>query len=209
MALKIISRSEAKNLGLKRYYTGKPCKRGHISERWVGGDCIICSRENTRKSHKKNIHKRRDYAKKYRKENNEAYKKFRRKKYKNNPEPQKARSIKNYYKDLEASRKKQRQRYKKNPEAYKLSARNRKARIKNSEGSHTLEDVKKIKKQQKHKCVYYNTCIKYNFHIDHIYPLAMGGSNYPENLQILCPACNLSKGAKDPIKFSQENGFLL
>ena len=34
------------------------------------------------------------------------------------------------------------------------------------------------------------------FHIDHIEPVAHGGSNDPENLTVACAPCNLSKGAK-------------
>jgi hypothetical protein len=34
------------------------------------------------------------------------------------------------------------------------------------------------------------------FHCDHITPLSRGGSNLPENIQILCPACNMAKGAR-------------
>jgi hypothetical protein len=38
-----ISREEAKARGLKRYYTGKPCKHGHITERRViGKKCRGC-----------------------------------------------------------------------------------------------------------------------------------------------------------------------
>lgn len=33
--MKIITRTEAATSGLKRYYTGKSCKHGHDSERWV------------------------------------------------------------------------------------------------------------------------------------------------------------------------------
>ena len=44
--MKIISREEAKNQGLKRYFTGEPCKNGHISERWVTQkNCIQCKIE--------------------------------------------------------------------------------------------------------------------------------------------------------------------
>ncbi|OKN43494.1 hypothetical protein AM421_002853 [Klebsiella pneumoniae] len=33
--MEIITRVEAAKAGLKRYYTGKQCKHGHDSERWV------------------------------------------------------------------------------------------------------------------------------------------------------------------------------
>jgi 5-methylcytosine-specific restriction endonuclease McrA len=32
--------------------------------------------------------------------------------------------------------------------------------------------------------------------VDHIRPLAKGGSSNPANLQLLCPACNKKKGSK-------------
>src|SRR5258707_2011083 len=39
----IISRSEAKAKGLKRYFTGEPCKRGHIAERLISDcTCVQC-----------------------------------------------------------------------------------------------------------------------------------------------------------------------
>lgn len=42
--LKIITRMEAATSGLKRYYTGKRCKHGHDSERYVyNGHCVECA----------------------------------------------------------------------------------------------------------------------------------------------------------------------
>lgn len=42
----VISRSDAISAGLNRYFTGVPCKKGHISHRSVVGRvCIECSRE--------------------------------------------------------------------------------------------------------------------------------------------------------------------
>jgi 5-methylcytosine-specific restriction endonuclease McrA len=32
--------------------------------------------------------------------------------------------------------------------------------------------------------------------IDHKLPLSRGGSNYPDNLQLLCKSCNDSKSAR-------------
>ena len=45
-----VSCQEAKVQGLKRYFTGKPCKHGHITERYVKDKtCIICSRAHKKK----------------------------------------------------------------------------------------------------------------------------------------------------------------
>lgn len=46
---KIISRKEARKQGLTHYFTGKPCKLGHIAERHtIRRDCIECSRLKSR-----------------------------------------------------------------------------------------------------------------------------------------------------------------
>ena len=43
--MEIISRTEAKARWFTRYFTGKPCKRGHIAERDTGaGRCVECNR---------------------------------------------------------------------------------------------------------------------------------------------------------------------
>ncbi len=39
-SVKAKSRSEAKKLGLKTYFTGKPCKHGNIEERLSNGRCL-------------------------------------------------------------------------------------------------------------------------------------------------------------------------
>jgi 5-methylcytosine-specific restriction endonuclease McrA len=91
--------------------------------------------------------------------------------------------------------------------------RNRRARKKNAAGSHTKQDIQALILLQKGKCA---ACMaklriegKGKYHIDHIVSLARGGSNDKYNLQILCPSCNLSKHAKDPIEWAQKNGRLL
>jgi len=39
--------AEAKSLGLIKYYTGKPCKKGHIAERYTkSGTCVECLKES-------------------------------------------------------------------------------------------------------------------------------------------------------------------
>lgn len=40
-----IERAEARKLGRVRYFTGRPCRHGHVAERYVvSGSCIECLR---------------------------------------------------------------------------------------------------------------------------------------------------------------------
>jgi len=43
------SPSEARTLGLKIYYPGKPCALGHEAARYLSGSCKACVRERVRK----------------------------------------------------------------------------------------------------------------------------------------------------------------
>lgn len=40
------NRTEAKQTGATHYFTGKPCKRGHISLRKTKGSCVECMKED-------------------------------------------------------------------------------------------------------------------------------------------------------------------
>lgn len=41
---RVILRAEAKLIGLTRYFTGKPCKHGHIAKRLtLNGSCVVCA----------------------------------------------------------------------------------------------------------------------------------------------------------------------
>ena len=80
--MKKINRAEAKALGLKRFFTGKPCPKNHISERYVSANaCCECLMERklvyaqkNKKPPKKLLietvsketkEKKREYARKY------------------------------------------------------------------------------------------------------------------------------------------------
>jgi hypothetical protein len=48
----IVTRAKAKASGLKRYFTGVPCKRGHLSERTLhNNECNECHNAARRAGH--------------------------------------------------------------------------------------------------------------------------------------------------------------
>lgn len=134
-----ISMTSARAAGLIRYFTGKPCKYGHVAER----------RASTM------------WAKRH---------------------PDRKRAVEN----------------------------RRRARKYAAGGSYTASDIAELFKHQRGRCAYCPTALtKKNRHIDHIEPIARGGTNDRSNLQLLCQPCNSSKGARDPIVFAQSIGRLL
>lgn len=84
----------------------------------------------------------------------------------------------------------------------------RRARLAGSSGKLSKGIVAKLLKLQKGKCAYCATVL-HKHHLDHIIPLALGGKNTDDNVQLLCPPCNMSKGAKHPIDYMQSKGLLL
>ena len=91
---RIISRKEAKALGLKRYFTGVPCKRGHIAERNTAQcSCRECMNIAARKWKKNNGKKWRlankdkvnALIKKWQERNPEKLKQYSARYYKKNP----------------------------------------------------------------------------------------------------------------------------
>lgn len=88
----------------------------------------------------------------------------------------------------------------------RLKTAKRRAQKKISGCKLSKDIIKKLFNQQDNKCVYCNIDISNNFHLDHIMPLALGGLHTDENIQLLCPRCNLKKGSKHPIDFMQSHG---
>lgn len=62
---------------------------------------------------------------------------------------------------------------------------------------------------QGRKCAICKASVAAGYHVDHIYPIAKGGTHTPDNVQILCPTCNVRKSDKHPIRYMQERGMLL
>lgn len=87
--------------------------------------------------------------------------------------------------------------------------RRRRAKEAGSFGTFTDADVRRIYKAQKGRCPWCGISLKTGYHRDHKTPLALGGENTAENIELLCPRCNTRKHAKDPIAWANENGKLI
>jgi 5-methylcytosine-specific restriction endonuclease McrA len=73
----------------------------------------------------------------------------------------------------------------------------RKARKKNAEGRYTTQDVAYLYELQEARCAYCDVSLEdTGYHVDHVIPLAKGGTNYPSNLALACPRCNMEKHDK-------------
>ena len=95
-----------------------------------------------------------------------------------------------------------------NPGACRIISQNRRARKLSNGGKLSQGLADKLLKIQGWKCNYCKIDLGDDFHMDHIMPLKLGGQNTDDNIQILCPYCNCSKGAKHPLTFMQENGYV-
>lgn len=195
-----ISREEALAQGLKRYFDGKPCAHGHVDEKIIRKDresslCAECGRICSRRWKLENIYYVREQAKQWGRDNPERKLDW----HRQNRASQHAANRRYYEKNRAAM-----------VERGKVSGHRRRALKHKCGGTHTAGDLRAILKAQGHRCVYCRADLrKVKRHLDHIMPLALGGSNGPKNLQYLCEPCNRSKGAKHPIQFAQERGALL
>lgn len=204
--MKTISRSEAKSRGLKRYFTGKACHRGHVAERFVSVySCVICQSENGKDWENKNPVRA--------KEGQRARQARRRPRteYINRTKAVRTAKGRAWYAQNKEERKATVRLWQAaNPESLRSIKHRYRAKV-GAGGSHSAEDIKLLMKRQKSKCAHdwCRTSLKSKYHVDHIVPIALGGSNVKTNIQLLCPSCNSRKWAKHPVDFAQQNGRLL
>lgn len=196
---RIVLRKEARRLKLTRYFTGKPCNRGHICERMVSTRaCLICLRERSLMAiprgrieyhaswRQRNREHLRAYWSKYREKNRVALRKYMEEWY--------ARSLRNRL-------------------SKQADTSHRRVKRLNGSGCYTVDDLMRLIESQNHKCVYCGMSLEKGFQVDHILPLSAGGKNVIENIQLLCRrrpgACNQKKGKLHPTEYARVRGVLL
>lgn len=178
-----MKRKEALALGLARYTPDRPCRRGHVSERFRSGNCVECHRLRRAKMQRSPIDRylgqpcgRGHVGWRY--------------------------SVSGQC--IECNAAKVVEWRERNPEGKRLLNRNRLARQKGAYGTHSQSDIDWLLTQQRGKCA---LCLrslgKVVFHVDHRIPIVAGGRNDRSNIQITHKRCNLTKNATDPIIHAQ------
>jgi 5-methylcytosine-specific restriction endonuclease McrA len=181
----IITRAQAIERGLKRFYSGFPCCNGHECEQYISGKCVECQRLSNRRQAR--LRKSRRY---YQKNRAKALERGKRWKAANK----------------EKCREHAARFYAENPIARAMYENRRRARKLGNGGRYTAADVRSLYVRQLGKCAYHSYCgtkLDDDFHIDHKIPISRGGSNGIANIQLLCAPCNLSKSDSHPHEFEQ------
>lgn len=215
----VISRQEAITKGLKRYFTGKPCKHGHTAERKsINSACLMCASILRHKRYVKNSEEAIRGSREWQKKNPEKNREKALKCYHRNRERNLQCKRKYYSKNYKAIMKRNLEWVRANPEKIAIMRHNYRARKRMADGFYKIEDLRILFKKQNAKCANCSTSIKGKYkhprgmglayHVDHKNPLSKGGNNWPFNLQLLCPSCNHRKSAKDPLVWAKENGRL-
>lgn len=182
--------------GLRCYC--KPCASA-IVIKWRL-DNLDLEKERTQKRiwRQNNPDRASEIRKKWYQSNTELCKQLSKKWYYSNPDKVYAYHVKKYAADPEKYKLAASRWAKNNPE--KVAAVRHKRR---SQGGHFHSDhIIQLMIDQDGKCRYCHSDLT-KYHIDHILPLALGGTSDPENIQLLCPKCNLKKGAKHPDEFER------
>ena len=186
------------------------CKKCGSSEFYASGRCKPCRRKSGVTHYAANAEKKRAANAAWRAKNPEKSRDSSAKWRAANPEKERAAQAAWYAANSHWVKACVAARHIANPEAARIKDQNRRARKIEASGRLSPDIAERLLRLQRGRCA----CgckqpLGDDFHRDHIMPLALGGSNTDDNIQLLRSTCNQQKHAKHPIDFMQQRGFLL
>lgn len=189
--MNVLRYKDAKAQGVPLYFTGQPCKSGHLSARYTSsGCCVECKRAKAL-------------------DQKQAKSEYDQARYQASAEVIRERMRKwralNSARHVESAKEWSAA----NPEKRRAISKSYKARRRTSEkeGDSTAQ-VFAWEQVAPKVCYWCGIACESNYHVDHYEPLSKGGKHTVSNLVIACGPCNLTKSAKDPYKFAATLGRL-
>lgn len=207
------ARSEAAAAGSRTYYTGKPCKRGHVADRYVSdSSCIECALLRATERYQNNADEIRKYSRDRYWSDPENFRDYQAKRREEIPGKVREEKSAEYFRNKEKylkranawhssnpdkARKAGRDWHKRHPEkSYQYVVKRRMAKLKRTPRWLTTEQRDQIAAlYRKARELTRQTGVAH--HIDHEVPLRgkeVSGLHVPWNLQILTASQNQSKG---------------
>lgn len=180
------NRKESQKLGIKYYFTGQPCIRGHIALRKTKGSCVECLREDWVK----------DNANRSKKPKSEASKAAGRRYYEKNKEAVKARANARSKDEVSQYKRKYKEA---NPELYKALTSVRKRRHRDATPKWITTGHKLAMRQLYLQAMELTKLTGERYVVDHIVPLisdVVCGLHVPWNLRVITQDENLRKSNK-------------
>lgn len=168
-----------------RYNTGKPCANGHMTDRFTcNGNCVTCDAGRNARWHESHPGLGAAWARKRRADDPTGHRAEVMRWAKKNPHLVKA--ILRDWKAANIDHVRHKGR---------IATANRRTKVAGNGGTFTDEDIRILREKQGGMCAVCD--ITDHLEIDHVPPIARGGTSDPSNLQLLCRFHNRSKGAHD------------
>lgn len=180
------NRKEAQKLGIKYYFTGQPCIRGHIALRKTKGSCLECVKEDWVIDNKKRSEKPKSEASKA------AGKRY----YEKNKEAVKARANARPKNEVSQYKKKHKEN---NPDYYKALTSVRKRRHRRASPPWLTKEHKLAMRQLYLQAMELTKLTGERYVVDHRVPLisdVVCGLHVPWNLRVITQEENLRKSNK-------------